>query len=171
MKPLSLILAFACLILFNPDESAYGQIVRGSSPGEIYIRSSWCSGYPYYIQEWTAIIRSADNGNTITIQDSLAYGDPWGGSDFQSDAAEGKLYLIRTSGDSTKKSNDFGHTWIQFSPSPKIEGHEYASGCSNGEIYVQTGDELNPGLFRSSDYGSTYIGMNPIFNITNYQPA
>jgi hypothetical protein len=168
MKTLILIFTLVLLLIFNPGNQSYSQIVRGTSPGEIYTKTSWAPIYPY-LQEAVAICRSTDNGYTLLIQDSIGSDEPYVSWPLLADSASGKLYLLKPyPADSIRRSDDFGSTWIQYPTFPLLEPTGFISGGVSGEIYEQNAGFSNPGLFRSIDFGHTFTGINPNFNSADY---
>lgn len=134
---------------------SYGQITRGSQPGEIYLSTDW------YIDNYGdthyAIFRSVDHGATITLQyessmatppDEMSVGKVLG------DATPGALYNYGNY--ELWVSLDYGESWEY---REYLGNTNYMSGQIGGTIFRRVGAELS----ISNNYGSGFtIATNPI---------
>jgi hypothetical protein len=143
--------------LVYPDFS-FGQISRGADEEEIYVTCPMYndpSGYFYH-----GLFRSTDNGEDLSLQHSFNL------TSYVklclADAFEGVVYNIRDS--ALDKSTDFGITWNSFY---KPEGIRGASGNMPGEIYVAGSSVNSLDLYRSSDFGFSWIPVTSLFSMTN----
>jgi hypothetical protein len=140
------LLLVSWILLFSATGSS-GQVVRGSSPGEIYEHCFWYFGSKG--QKW-GIFRSGDNGTTISVQSVLGVG-----SLLYGDSLPGTVYLAY--GPSIIRSQDYGVSWDTINTS---FFHQFASGFISGEVYKHV---EAPELLRSNDFGSTFQVVDSTF--------
>lgn len=126
-------------------------ITRGADTAEFYL---WCYWYQSQSTQWYALYHSNDNGQTISIQRKAKFSESLG--QIYGDAAPGTLFQIPFhSVDSIGVSFDTGQTF-QVKYASLVHGG--LAGCVPGEVYAyRSGSLLVPGLYRSTDYGDSFI--------------
>jgi len=133
-----------CLLAID----SYSQITRGAVHGELYVSGDW------YLENNSilhyAILRSADNGESISLQyENLETPPP------------GEMKVGKVLGDATPGTlYNYGNNelWVSFDYGESWEFQEnftyasYATGFSNGEIYRRS----NYNLYKSDNYGNSF---------------
>jgi len=157
MKMSKLPIFFCFAILFCISDSGFSQpyshrnLTRGADTSEIYLLCFW---YKDQNTLWSGIFRSTDNGKTISVQRKMNYWEE--GGSIYGDPEPGALFQIpyRGGGDTLGISYDYGRTF----QGKFFQGICASSaGGSSGEVYIG-----GYGLYRSSDFGSTFTQKSNI---------
>lgn len=157
---ITFILCFIILFINAIYSPGKERITRGFNPGEIYISSTWYE--PVYGEErYDAIFFSDDNGQTLQM---IYYCEVYAQQEMLPfyllrDATSGVLYnYYRVT---MHRSDDYGYNWEKLDPYGNYT-NEYASGSTNGEIYLvnSPNDVKGIRLFQSLDYGTNYTLVN-----------
>lgn len=131
---------------------SFGQISRGSSTTEIYVKCLWY--IDLYGKHYYCLLRSTDNCETLSVQHSFFNESPE--NNCRADETPGVVYNIHDS--ILEKSIDYGVTWNITYNKPK--GVVAATSDLAGELYVTDESQYFPGLYRSSDYGLTWDSVS-----------
>lgn len=147
------------LFFVYPDLS-FGQISRGADEGEIYVK---CFMYidNFSGNNYDGLLRSTDNGEHLSVQHYFV--NEYYGIHCLADAFPGVVYHINDS--VLGKSTDFGVSWTT---SDKPKGKYAATGDLPGELYITAGLSYAPYLYRTSDFGASWISVDSSFTTKVY---
>jgi|GEM_PF-6312356 hypothetical protein len=133
---------------------SFGQISRGSSATEIYVKCLWY--IDLYGKHYYCLLRSTDNCENLSVQHYFVNESYM--NNCLADDYPGVIYNIHDS--VLEKSIDYGITWNTYN---KPKGVVAATSDLAGELYVTAESQYFPGLFRTSDYGLTWDSVSSIY--------
>lgn len=149
MKKILIILSFLI------SATAQSQITRGAQPGELYLSGDW------YLENNSilhyAILRSSDNGESISLQYENIETPPLGEmkvSNVLGDASPGTLYNYGNN--ELWVSFDYGESWEYIE---SVGSANYTSGSLEGEIY-KNGTDVAGTLYYSENHGFDFSANN-----------
>lgn len=130
------------IIVCSQNAGLARHMAMGSDTSEFYVKTYWHNFL-------TILLRSTNNGQSLSIQSTKTDGCEGDGYDIFGDATPGVVYMAPATNDSILLSVDYGITFT----SKYFNGlYNPATGCIGGEFYIQQ----YPFLFRSTDYGNSF---------------